>query len=120
MKLRFVDSTLHGVLDYVAAAALIVLPFVLGLTGSALWLSVAGGAALVGYSLMTDYRFGVGGALSFDAHLALDLVTGVGFTLTPFVLKFEDVAALYYIVMGGGVMLVVLTSERVAHDEETT
>jgi hypothetical protein len=42
------------VLDYVAAAALIALPFLLGFQGIELWLSVAGGAGLIAYSLLTD------------------------------------------------------------------
>jgi hypothetical protein len=33
MKLQFLTPALHGVLDYVAAAALIALPFLLGFQG---------------------------------------------------------------------------------------
>lgn len=50
MKLQFLTPALHGVLDYVAAAALIALPFLLGFQGIELWLSVAGGAGLIAYS----------------------------------------------------------------------
>ena len=56
MKLQFLTPALHGVLDYVAAAALIVLPFLLGFQGIELWLSVAGGAGLIAYSLLVDRR----------------------------------------------------------------
>lgn|GEM_PF-3134511 len=56
MKLQFLTPALHGVLDYVAAAALIALPFLLGFQGIELWLSVAGGAGLIAYSLLVDRR----------------------------------------------------------------
>jgi len=69
MKLQFLTPALHGVLDYVAAAALIALPFLLGFQGIELWLSVAGGAGLIAYSLLTDYAFGAVKLVSFDAHL---------------------------------------------------
>ncbi|MFX6994770.1 hypothetical protein ABTH99_18115, partial [Acinetobacter baumannii] len=50
MKLQFLTPTLHGVLDYLAAGALIILHVLLGLHRNgplALWLSVAGGVISV-------------------------------------------------------------------------
>ena len=62
MKLQFLTPKLHGLLDYAAAGGLIVFPFLLNLGSEspiALWLSVAAGAGLIGYSLLTDYAFSV-------------------------------------------------------------
>ncbi len=113
MNLRFLTPSLHGVLDYLAAGGLIVLPFLLGLSGIALWLSVAAGAGLIGYSLLTDYRFGVVRLLSFDLHLILDLSAGVAFIAAPFLLGFDTFTSIYYFVMAAGVVgVVVLTGAR--------
>lgn len=112
MKLQFVTPALHGALDYVAAGALIVLPSVLGLQGIELWLSVAGGAGLILYSLLTDYRFGVVKLLNFDLHLLLDLAAGAAFLIAPFVLGFSAVATIYYPIMALGVMAVVAATMR--------
>ena len=80
--LRFLTPTLHGALDYAAAAALIVLPFLLGFDGLALWLSVIGGVGLIGYSLLTDYTFSAVSLISFKAHLVLDLAAAAVFVAT--------------------------------------
>ena len=112
MKLQFLTPSLHGMLDYLAAGALIVLPFLLGLDGIELWLSVAGGAGLILYSLLTDYRFGVVKLLSFDVHLLLDLAAAVAFIAAPFVLGFGYLAAIYYPVMAAGVIAVVAFTAR--------
>lgn len=112
MKLQFLSPALHGVLDYLAAGALIVLPFLLGFAGIELWLSVAGGAGLILYSLLTDYRFGLVGVLSFNLHLVLDLTAGVALFAAPFLLGFGAVATLYYPVMAVGVFVVVTFSNR--------
>jgi len=112
MKFQFLNPTVHGLLDYLAAGALIVLPMVLGLTGVALWPSVAGGVGLILYSLFTDYRFGIVHVLSYDLHLLLDLTAGVAFVVMPLVLKFDAFTSVYYFVMAAGVIAVVAFSRR--------
>ena len=54
--IRFLTPTTHGALDYAAAAGLIILPLLLGFSGLALWLSVAGGgweASLDGFPALS-------------------------------------------------------------------
>lgn len=114
MNFRFITPTWHGLLDYSAAVALIVLPFLLGLGNTAplaLWLSVGGGAGLIGYSLLTDYRYGARAWLSYPNHLALDVSAAAIFIATPFYFGWTGLAAAYYVVMGIGVLLVVSLSE---------
>lgn len=113
MNYRILTPTIHGALDYAAAAALIVLPFLLNLgeiSAAAQWLSVAAGAGLVVYSLATDYAFGVFGLLSFRAHLALDMLAAVAFIGAPFVFGWSGLVLAYYLVMGAGVLVVVALS----------
>ncbi len=112
MKLQFLNPTLHGVLDYLAAGALMVLPFLLGFDGIERWLSVAGGAGLILYSLATDYTFGVIKLVPFDTHLLLDLTAAGAFVAAPFALGFGMAATIYYPVMAAGVIVVVLCSAR--------
>ncbi len=109
--LRFLTPTLHGALDYAAAAALIVLPFLLGFDGLALWLSVIGGVGLIGYSLLTDYTFSAVSLISFKVHLVLDLAAAAVFIAAPFVFGWTGLVLGYYLVMAAGVIAVVaLTS----------
>ncbi len=114
MKLQFLSPTLHGILDYLAAGALIALPFILGFQGIELWLSVVGGAGLIFYSLVTDYNFGVAKLLPYNVHLVFDISAGVVLLAAPFVLGFGFAATVYYPVMAFGVFAVVAASDRIA------
>lgn len=109
--MRFISPAIHGFIDYAAAMALIVAPFLI-LPGNAplaaTALSVAAGSALILYSLITDYSISVRKALPFSVHLVIDFVAGVAFVLAPFVLGFEGVTKLYFLVMGAAVIMVVL------------
>lgn len=114
MKFQILTPALRGALDYIAAGALVVLPFLLGFSGIELWLPVVGGAGLIAYSLLTDYAFGVIRLLSFDAHLPLDLSAALAFIIAPFVLGFGVLAAVYCPVMTAGVMVVNALTQRPA------
>ena len=118
MKIRFLTPTLHGLLDYAAAAGLIVLPFLLNIGDDstlALGLSVAAGIGLVAYSLITDYAFGVFGLLSFRMHLALDLAAATAFVVAPFVFGWSGLTLAYFLVMAAGVLVVVTVSKPDRH-----
>ena len=113
MNFRILTPKTHGLLDYTAAVGLIVLPFLLRLSAAstlAIWLSVAAGIVLVGYSLATDYDFGLFGALSFRAHLVLDMLAAAGFVTAPFLFGWNGLVLAYYLVMGAGVLIVVALS----------
>lgn len=115
MKFQFLNPTLHGLLDYVAAAGLIVFPFLLDLgqdSAVALWFSVAAGVGLIGYSLLTDYSLSVVPLLPYDVHLGFDLAAAVAFIVAPFVFGFGTLTSIYYFVMAAGVIAVVAVSER--------
>ncbi len=112
--MKFLTPTLHGVGDYAAALVLITAPFVLDLTAESVvahWFSVAGGAGLILYSLLTDYRFSAARLLSFRVHLLLDGIAAAAFLALPFLLGLKGIAQAYFLVMGGGVVLVVAISQ---------
>lgn len=110
--IRFLNPAMHGALDYLAAVGLMGLPFLLGFTGLSLWLSVAGGAGLIGYSLLTDYKFGAVRLFSFNVHLALDLAAAAAFIAAPFLFGWNGIIIAYYLTMAGGVIGVVALSEN--------
>ena len=113
MNHKFLTPALHGLLDYAAAAGLIVLPFLLDLGAAsplASGLSVVAGIGLVAYSLATDYAFGVFRVLSFRAHLMLDVAAAIVFLAAPFVFGWRGLLLGYYLFMGVGVLAVVALS----------
>ena len=84
---RPIDSTLHGVVDYTAAATLTaVFPRLAGIAGTRSASQIRrAGAVHAGYSTMTDYPLGIVKVLPFQAHLAIDAVGALALAATPFV-----------------------------------
>jgi hypothetical protein len=110
MNIRFLSPTVHGVADYLAAAGLLILPFVLvlGISSSlAKWLAVAAGVAVVVVSLLTDYTYGAIRLLPFRGHLAIETIVAIAFALAPSALGFAGIDAWYYWVNAAAVFLVV-------------
>jgi hypothetical protein len=120
MNIRFLTPTLHGIADYMAAAGLLTMPFILGVGSTAplaRWLSVGAGVALVIYSLMTAYPFGATRILTFRQHLVIDTLAAVGFALAPFFLGFHGLDAWYYWSNSAALFLVIGLSPARNSDE---
>lgn len=118
MRVQFLTPTIHSVLDYVAAVVLLISPVILALNTIsvfAYWLSVLAGAALIFYSLWTDYPFSISKTIPFKVHLGLDLSAGVIFVIWPFIFGFTGVAMWYYLIMGIGILLVVAVTDPVGY-----
>ena len=112
--MKFLTPTLHGLGDYAAALVLIVAPFFLDLKEQSMiahWASIAGGAGLIIYSLLTDYTFSAAKVIPFKVHLVLDSIAGLVLIALAFVLNLEGIAQGYMIVMGAGVLLVVAVTK---------
>jgi len=112
--MKFLNSKLHGLGDYAAAAVLIVAPFFLGLKEQSMiahWASIAAGVGLIVYSLLTDYTFSIAKIIPYKTHLVLDTVAGLVLIALAFALKLEGINQIYMIVMGAGVLLVVAVSQ---------
>ena len=84
---RPVDSTLHGVVDYTAAATLTtIFPKLAGIEGTRAAKQIRIAGAVHGtYSTLTDYPLGVVKAIPFKVHLAIDAVGAVALGATPFI-----------------------------------
>ena len=113
MKLRFITPTLHGVLDYSAAIALILAPRLLNLQEDSLlvyWFSTIAGVGLIAYSLLTDYAFSLNGIISYKGHLILDGIASGSFIVLAFAHQGTTLSMLYSLVMGAGVIVVIALS----------
>ncbi|WP_435661539.1 SPW repeat domain-containing protein [Leisingera caerulea] len=113
MPLRFVTRTIHAYLDYPVAAALIGLPFLLGLGESnplALWLSVVTGVAAFVLTVLTDHHLGLVRVLPYRLHLTVDLIVGILFLAAPFLFGFAGLDAAFYLLNGAAVVAVISLS----------
>jgi hypothetical protein len=84
---RPVDATLHGVVDYTAAATLTTfLPKLAGVEGTRSAQQIRAAGAIHGaYSSITAYPLGLVKVLPFKAHLGLDALGAIALGATPFV-----------------------------------
>ena len=118
-RLRFLSPRLHGLVDYTAAAGLVLFPLVLPLGGRnplQIGLSVGAGVGLLLYSLVTDYRYALARRISFRGHLLLDALAGAAFLVLPSALGFDGFARLYYAANGLAVLAAVVVSDASADD----
>ena len=90
--MRFVPTRVHGMLDYLVGALLVLVPLVVSSPGSGarFWVPAALGAGAILYALLTDYELGVVRLLPMPAHLLLDALSGVLLAASPWLFGFAD------------------------------
>ncbi len=117
MDMRFISTKIQGALDYLVGLALILAPMLFGfqdIGGAAVYVPVVLGAALIVYSLLTQYEWGVFKLLSMTYHLALNAAVGVLLVLSPFLFGFVNEAPnawVPHVVVGIIMIIVVLFSQ---------
>jgi hypothetical protein len=87
---RPIPTNVHGILDYLTAPTLLVLPRALGLGKKVTNLLTGAGLGVLGYSIMTRYELGLVKLLPMPGHLALDFMSGSMLAAAPFVLLDEQ------------------------------
>jgi len=87
---RFISTLTHGILDYMTAPALLLLPGLLDWDRHARTVFTLAGAGLLAYSMCTRYELGVYKALPMKAHLALDALSGAALVGLPLFLGEES------------------------------
>jgi len=122
--LKLVPAWLHGVGDYGAGLALIVVALIAGGSDEAVLTGVVLGAALILVSLFTRYPLGAVKVVPFPVHSAGDYLGGILAILAPFLLDFSDSdtgLTVFYIAVGAVVILLSLVTDyqdpRITVDE---
>lgn len=101
----------HGVIEYLAAAVLIVAPFVLEFeSGAATALSIVVGVVILAIAAATDGPTSLVNQIPRPAHVALDYVLVVVLIALPFLSGFSDETAptALFIVLGVAHLLVTI------------
>jgi hypothetical protein len=100
--MRFIPTRIHGMLDYLIGALLIIAPWVLGFAdgGAEQWVPIILGAGVILYSLITDYELAVVRILPVPIHLALDVIGGALLAVSPWLFGFSDNVWAPHVVVG--------------------
>lgn len=91
--LRIIPAHVHGMLDYPVGILLLLVPNLLGfddLGGPAVWVPRILGVAIIGMSLLTDYRPGLIRVIPMSLHVGVDIVASLFLALSPFIFGFSD------------------------------
>ncbi|MEO8957093.1 MAG: hypothetical protein ABI396_01400 [Ktedonobacteraceae bacterium] len=118
-SVRFLPTSVHGVLDYLVGIALILAPFLFGFAyvgGIAVYLPIILGIGLILYSLVTNYELGIPGIkfIPMPYHLIFDFVAAALLAASPFLFGFSSKPLnvwLPHFVVGIVVILVVIVSQ---------
>jgi hypothetical protein len=106
-----ISPRVHGMLDYLLAAALIVVPLAVDFgddTATVLMLVLGGAAALL--AIGTNWSTGIIRILPPAVHGVIDIVATIVLIIAPFVLGFSGhtTATVLYVVIGAGGLLATL------------
>lgn len=90
--MRFLPTSIHGVIDYLWGIALIASPWLFGFedVSSAKWVALLFGVGAILYSLFTAYELGILRIIPMSMHLVLDGAAGALLAASPFLLGFSD------------------------------
>src|SRR5687768_18344131 len=100
--MRLIPTRVHGLLDYLVALALIVLPFAAGyrLDSAEALVPIILGVGTIGVSLFTDYEWSISRVIPMPAHLGIDMGSGAALAVSPWLLGFADRAWIPHLVVG--------------------
>ena len=109
------STRVHGFLDYLVGALLIAAPWALGFDrgGMERWVFVGAGAAVLVYSLFTDYELGLVRRIQMPVHLWLDGIGGIFLLLSPWIFAFDDVVRVPHLVAGAFEIVVALVTNTI-------
>jgi hypothetical protein len=94
-------TRIHGFVDYLIGAALVIMPFILGRgAGPQTWLPVLVGGGLIVYSLLTECETGVVPLIAMPANLILDGLVGLFLASSPWLLGFAYLVWVPHLILG--------------------
>lgn len=100
--MRFINTRIHGMIDYMMGILLIISPWLFGFAngGAAQWVPIILGVGAIFYSIVTDYELGLLKLIPVKAHLMIDLVAGIFLAASPWIFGFADEVYLPHLILG--------------------
>jgi len=100
--MRFLPTSVHGVIDYLWGVILLAAPWLFGFADVpvAKWVAIVFGVGAIVYSALTAYELGVLRILPMSLHLVLDGAAGALLAISPVLLGFADRVYLPHLLFG--------------------
>ncbi|HLL54124.1 MAG TPA: hypothetical protein VK447_11280 [Myxococcaceae bacterium] len=103
--MKFLNPRIHGYLDYVVVAALLLAPSIFGFSGAPAILCYVLAVAQFGMSILTAYPLGAVKLIPFTLHGGVELATAVLLLVSPWLFGFSDVPAARNFFLASAVVL---------------
>ncbi|NGP16313.1 SPW repeat domain-containing protein [Devosia aurantiaca] len=86
------SSRVHGIIDYLVAAVLLLAPYLFGFAdgGPAQMVPTVSAIAIIIVSLITRYELSVAKLIPYSIHLVLDVLVGLVLLVSPWLFNFAD------------------------------
>ena len=87
-----IPSRIHGIIDYLVAALLLIAPYLFGFAdgGPAQMVPTVLAVVIIIVSLLTRYELSVAKLIPYPIHLVLDLLVGLVLLVSPWLFNFAD------------------------------
>lgn len=87
-----IPTRIHGIIDYITGALLIVAPFLFGFADGTIaqWLPMLLGTMTIVLSLLTRYELSIAKVIPLPVHLVVDGASGVLLAASPWLFGFAD------------------------------
>ncbi len=104
----------HGILDYAVGFLLIIITWLLGFANdhAEAIVPVCVGAAIILYSLLTNYESGIARKISMPIHLRLDIIAGIFPAVSSWLFDFKKYVRLPHLIVGLVEILIAFITER--------
>ena len=98
----YISTRMHGLADYGVGVLLIIAPYLFGFAtgGIEQWLPMLLGFAVIVYSMLTRYEWGLLPIIGMPAHIALDIGGGLLLAVSPWLFGFAEIVWIPHLVVG--------------------
>ncbi len=98
----YISTRMHGLADYGVGVLLIIAPYIFGFAtgGIEQWLPMLLGLAVIVYSMLTRYEWGLLPIIRMPVHIGLDIGGGVLLAVSPWLFGFADIVWAPHLLLG--------------------
>jgi len=106
--MKFVNSKIHGILDYVLVFLLSISPFLFNYEEDSIHcrLLMVTALLLLLISLLTDFEFFLVKVFSFKTHLKIDFLMGIFLVSSPLIFDLKEHSIVPHLTLGIGILTV--------------
>jgi hypothetical protein len=98
----YISTRMHGPADYAVGVLLIIAPYIFGFAtgGIEQWLPMLLGFAVIVYSMLTRYEWGLLPIIRMPVHIGLDVAGGLLLAISPWLFGFADQVWVPHLIIG--------------------